>query len=251
MNVKPVLVQFLILLLLSASLKAQNYIDIQTTNARLAPLVKGGEDTLRKQFEAKGLKWPAKYVYMRSFKYEKELEVWVKDDVKDTFQLFKVYKICHTSGKMGPKRKQGDLQVPEGFYYISAFNPNSNYHLALGLDYPNVSDRMKSNSSDPGGDIYIHGSCASIGCIPILDQIEEVYMLAAIARQEGEDYIPVHIYPIRYDVPASAAFLKSQIRDDHDWAKFSAALEESYAYFQHYHKMPVVAVNGRGDYVTK
>jgi murein L,D-transpeptidase YafK len=251
-NLKSLLIQFLVLALLSSSLKAQTYIGIQTTNARLAPLIKGGEDTLRKQFEAKGLKWPAKFIYMRSFKYEKELEVWVKDDVKDTFQLFKVYKVCHTSGKMGPKRRQGDMQVPEGFYYISAFNPNSNYHLALGLDYPNISDRMKSNAADPGGDIYIHGSCASIGCIPILDdQIEEVYMLAAISRQEGEDYIPVHIYPIRYNQAASVIFLKGQIRDDKEWAKFNSTLEDSFNYFQGCHKLPVVAVNGRGDYVTK
>jgi len=251
-NLKSLFIQFLLLVIVSASLNAQTYIGIQTSNSRLAPLIKGDQDTLRKQFEAKGLKWPAKYIYMRSFKYEKELEIWVKNDVKDTFQLFKIYKICHTSGKMGPKRKQGDMQVPEGFYYISEFNPNSNYHLALGLDYPNISDRTKSSAGDPGGDIFIHGSCVSVGCIPILDnQIEEVYMLAAISRQEGEDYIPVHIYPIRYDLPGSATFLKSQIRDDKEWEKFNTELEYSFNYFQTCHRLPVVAVNSKGDYVVK
>jgi murein L,D-transpeptidase YafK len=251
-NLKSLFLLSFILASALSSLRAQNYIGIQTTNARLAPLLKTGEDTLRKQFEAKGLKWPAKYIYMRSFKYEKELEVWVKNDIRDTFQVFKVYKICHTSGKMGPKRKQGDMQVPEGFYYISEFNPNSNYHLALGLDYPNISDRLKSGSSDPGGDIYIHGSCVSVGCIPILDnQIEEVYMLAAISKQEGQDYIPVHIYPIRYNLANSATFLKNQIRDDKDWARFNVGLESSFNYFQQYHRLPVVAVNSRGDYVIR
>lgn len=251
-NVKSLFIQFLLLVLVSASLNAQTYIGIQTSNARLAPLIKGGQDTLRKQFEAKGLKWPAKYIYMRSFKYEKELEIWVKNDVKDTFQLFKIYKICHTSGKMGPKRKQGDMQVPEGFYYISEFNPNSNYHLALGLDYPNISDRSKSHGGDLGGDIFIHGSCVSVGCIPILDnQIEEVYMLAAISRQQGQDYIPVHIYPIRYNLANSATFLKNQIRDDKEWDKFNTELEESFNYFQICHRLPLVAVNSKGDYVVK
>ena len=252
--VKPyvVVIHFLILVSFTRSLRAQTYIGIQTSNARLAPLVKGGEDTLRKQFEARGLKWPAKYIYMRSFKYEKELEVWVKNDIRDTFQLFKVYKICHTSGKMGPKRHQGDLQVPEGFYYISEFNPNSNYHLALGLDYPNISDRLKSGASDPGGDIYIHGSCVSVGCIPILDdQIEEVYMLAAICKQEGQDYIPVHIFPIRYNLAGSVTFLKNQIKDDKDWARFNESLRSSFDYFEKAHRLPVVAINAKGDYVIR
>lgn len=245
-------IQILFLLLAISALHAQTYVGIQSTNARLAPLIKGGEDTLRKQFEAKGLQWPAKFIYMRSFKYEKELEVWVKNDIEDTFRLFKVYKICRTSGRMGPKRKQGDMQVPEGFYYINGFNPNSNYHLALGLDYPNLSDRMKSGATDPGGDIYIHGSCVSVGCIPILDnQIEEVYMLAAISRQEGQDYIPVHIYPIRYNLANSATFLKNQIKDDKDWAKFNDRLQTSFDYFEEYHRLPVVAVDSHGDYVNR
>ncbi len=251
MQLKSLIIQFLILAFATTALRAQTYIGIQETNARLAPLIKGSEDTLKKQFEAKGLKWPAKYIYMRSFKYEKELEIWVKNDIKDTFQLFKVYKVCRTSGKMGPKRKEGDMQVPEGFYYIRQFNPNSNYHLALGLDYPNLSDRMKC-AGPPGGDIYIHGSCVSVGCIPILDnQIEEVYMLAAISRQQGQDYIPVHIYPIRYDQEKSALYLKAQIRDDKDWDRFNTTLQSSYNYFQLYHRLPVVAINSRGDYVTK
>jgi murein L,D-transpeptidase YafK len=251
-NFKSLLIQFLVVAFFTTSVHAQAYVGIQTSNARLASVVKGGQDTLRKQFEAKGLKWPAKYIYMRSFKYEKELEVWVKNDIQDTFRLFKIYKVCHTSGKMGPKRRQGDLQVPEGFYYISEFNPNSNYHLSLELDYPNLSDRVKSSATDPGGDIYIHGSCASIGCIPILDdQIEEVYMLAAISRQQGQDYIPVHIYPIRYDLPPSVVFLKNQVKEDKEWVKFNTELEASFNYFKMCHRLPVVAVNSKGDYVEK
>ena len=100
------------------------------------------EDSLKKEFEKKGLQWPAKYVYIRSFKYDAQLEVWVKGDAKEQFKLFKTYRVCMQSGTMGPKRFQGDYQVPEGFYYINEFNPNSNYHLSLGLNYPNASDRI-------------------------------------------------------------------------------------------------------------
>src|SRR6185437_11510512 len=94
-------------------------------------------DSLQNEFKAKGLTWPARYMFIRSFKYDGQLEVWVKNDAKEKYKLFKTYKVCLQSGAMGPKRMQGDFQVPEGFYYINEFNPHSAYHLALGLNYPN------------------------------------------------------------------------------------------------------------------
>src|SRR3954462_6555492 len=90
------------------------------------------EDSLKKQFEEHHLAWPAQAMYIRSFKYDRQLEVWIKSDLKEPYKLFKTYKVCQQSGAMGPKRVEGDYQVPEGFYYINEFNPNSNYHLALG-----------------------------------------------------------------------------------------------------------------------
>ena len=140
-----------------------------------------------------------KYMFIiRSFKYDGQLEVWVKSDAKEKYKLFKTYKVCLQSGAMGPKRMQGDYQVPEGFYYINEFNPNSNYHLALGLNYPNASDRILSDSLRPGNGIYIHGSCVSVGCIPVTDQdIEEIYIIASSAKANGQDFIPVHIFPVQ------------------------------------------------------
>ena len=83
------------------------------------------EIALKKQFEEKHLVWPAKYVYIRSFKYDSELEVWVKNESKEQYKLFKTYRVCALAGTLGPKRMEGDYQVPEGFYYINEFNPNS------------------------------------------------------------------------------------------------------------------------------
>ena len=141
------------------------------------------EDTLQKQFAVKQLVWPARFIYIRSFKYDSEMEVWVKNKQNEKYKLFKTYKICALAGSLGPKRMAGDYQVPEGFYYINEFNPRSLYHLSLGLNYPNASDRMLCDLSQPGGDIYIHGSCVTTGCIPITDgQIEELYVLAAHAK---------------------------------------------------------------------
>jgi murein L,D-transpeptidase YafK len=144
------------------------------------------EDSLRKQFEEKKMQWPPQELYLRSFKYDRQLEVWVKEEGNLSFRLFKTYKVCMQSGTMGPKRMQGDYQVPEGFYYINEFNPNSNYHLALGLNYPNASDRILSDSIRPGNSIYIHGSCVSTGCIPIADfPIEELYIMASQVKEMG------------------------------------------------------------------
>jgi len=209
------------------------------------------DELLQKEFEQKGLEYPAKYIYIRSFKYDSQLEVWVKNNISDSFRLFKSYRICALSGSMGPKRKSGDRQVPEGFYYINEFRPNSQYHLALGLNYPNFSDRLKGGTDKLGGDIYIHGSCVTEGCIPLTDpQIEELYVLALHARDLGQDYIPVHIFPVRFDNKRSMDYLdKSGLDAAH--AQLWANLKEAYEYFNTTHELPIVMYNSKGTYVVK
>ncbi len=228
-----------------------SFLEYQRTLPRPAEAIARKEDTLQKQFAAKKLVWPAKYVYIRSFKYDSQMEVWVKNDVKDPFQLFKTYKICALAGTLGPKRMAGDFQVPEGFYYINEFNPKSNYYLSLGLNYPNVSDRILSDSLQPGGDIYIHGSCVTVGCIPITDgQIDELYILAAHAKDAGQDFIPVHIFPIRYNVKRSSDYLNKLTKDDPSLKQFALRLEDAFDYFEKYRQLPVIMTNERGDYVV-
>lgn len=208
------------------------------------------EDSLRMEFAKKGLPWPAKYVYMRSFKYDAQLEVWVKNDAKEQYRLFKTYRVCMQSGTMGPKRFQGDYQVPEGFYYINEFNPNSTYHLSLGLNYPNSSDRILSDSLRPGGDIYIHGSCVSVGCIPVTDaQIEELYIIASHARANGQDFIPVHVFPVKYSVKKSMDYLNSTTKKNQQLQQFALQLREAYDKFEEKKQLPVVMVNKKGQYL--
>ncbi|HUS01761.1 MAG TPA: L,D-transpeptidase family protein, partial [Chitinophagaceae bacterium] len=191
------------------------------------------EDSLRMEFAKKGLQWPAKYVYIRSFKYDAQLEVWVKNDIREQYKLFKTYRVCMQSGTMGPKRFQGDYQVPEGFYYINEFNPNSNYHLSLGLNYPNASDRILSDSIRPGGDIYIHGSCVSVGCIPVTDdQIEELYIIASYAKANGQDFIPVHVFPVKYSVKKSMDYLNSSTKKNQQLQQFALQLREAFDKFE-------------------
>jgi murein L,D-transpeptidase YafK len=244
--------------LVTAQLAAQNYssyyasfIDYQKTFVRPDESFRRKEDTLQKQFIAKGLKWPAKYIYIRSFKYDSQLEVWVKDKINDPFTLFKTYKVCVLAGTLGPKRMEGDYQVPEGFYYVNEFNPRSAYYLSLGLNYPNVSDRILSDSLRPGGGIYIHGSCVSVGCIPITDEkIDEVYILAAHAKSQGQDYIPVHIFPVRFNVSRSVNYLNSLTKNDPALKKFTARLEDAFDYFDKHKQLPVIMVNENGEYMV-
>ncbi len=135
-------------------------------------------------------------LFVRAFKKERELEVWVAQS--DTYKLLTTYEFCTSSGSLGPKRKEGDLQIPEGVYHINHFNPFSTFHLSLGINYPNASDKILSDKKHPGGAIYIHGDCVSIGCIPITDdKIKELYILAVESKNSGHSKIPVHIFPSR------------------------------------------------------
>src|SRR6187551_3473436 len=206
---------------------APAFIDIQKTFPIPSEALKRKQDTLQKQFAAKGLQWPAKYMYIRSFKYDSQLEVWVKNDIKEKFKLFKTYKVCALAGTLGPKRMEGDYQVPEGFYYINEFNPKSNYYLSLGINYPNASDKILSDSLRPGSAIFIHGSCVTVGCIPIRDeQIDELYILAAHAKDEGQDFIPVHIFPVRFNKEKSVKYLENLTKDDPSLKKFANSMED-------------------------
>jgi murein L,D-transpeptidase YafK len=245
---------FIFLLCLSIARKsvvAQNsYNPSWSVSFKLPGGLLAREDSLEKEFKAKGLEWPVKYMFIRSFKYDGQLEVWVKNHEKDKFKLFKTYKVCLLSGAMGPKRMQGDFQVPEGFYYITEFNPHSAYHLALGLNYPNASDKILSDSLRPGDGIYIHGSCVSVGCIPVTDSdIEEIYLIASSAKMNGQDFIPVHIFPVRYNRKKSYEYFDNYTKNNQALAKFELQLKAAYDKFEATKEVPVVMIDRKGEYV--
>ena len=220
-------------------------------SAKLSSIFTSAEDSVKKQFEEKKLSWPPQAMYIRSFKYDRQLEVWVRGNAKEPYKLFKTYKVCMQSGTMGPKRMQGDYQVPEGFYYINEFNPNSNYHLALGLNYPNASDRILSDSLRPGNAIYIHGNCVSTGCIPISDvPIEELYIIATNVKAAGQDFIPVHVFPVKYNVKKSAEYLAETLRTKPVLIEFTTKLKEAFNFFEEKKQLPVILVNKKGEYLV-
>ncbi|MFY0675165.1 MAG: L,D-transpeptidase family protein [Bacteroidia bacterium] len=142
----------------------------------------------------KGIQTQSLKLAIMAYKEERIVEVW--GTCTDKYELLTTYKFCSNSGTLGPKRKQGDLQIPEGIYKVDRFNPASNFYLSLGINYPNTSDRKRANGN-AGGDIFIHGDCVTIGCIPITDdKVKELYTLCVLAKDAGNE-IDVHFYPFK------------------------------------------------------
>jgi murein L,D-transpeptidase YafK len=120
----------------------------------------------------------------------------------------------------------------------------------LGINYPNASDRILSDAEKPGGAIYIHGNCVSTGCIAISDDpIEELYVLASAAKNRGQEFVPVHIFPVRYNIRASLEHLNKTIKDNEYLQKFNANIREVYDHFESEKDLPIIMVNRKGEYV--
>lgn len=136
-------------------------------------------------------------VYIRIFKQEKQLEIWVKNSSK--YKLFRNYEICNYSGKLGPKFSEGDRQAPEGFYHVPAsavFWNSAKWPRALNIAFPNVFDAHKKRT---GSKLLIHGGCSSKGCFAVRNgPMEEMYALVSLAAKKGQTHFPIHIFPFRF-----------------------------------------------------
>ena len=172
-------------------------------------------------------------IFFRLIKTQRALEVWGRNGTGGgPFALIHAYPLAATSGTLGPKRRANDAQTPEGCYTINRYNPDSQYLLSLGLDYPNAADRALGEPH-PGGDIFIHGADVTIGCLPITDAgIQEVYLLALAALAAGQRAIPVHIFPF----PLTASELERRAASPH--AAFWRGLAPGWAYFEARHQLP-------------
>lgn len=191
--------------------------------------------------EKAGLTYPVDEVYLRAFKKEKKLELWASKRGQP-MTLVKTYDFCSASGELGPKRREGDLQVPEGLYEVPSFNPFSDYHLSMKVSYPNASDTVRSDAKRPGGLIYLHGNCVSIGCIAIEDApIEEVYLIAFDAK----------VRPIRFDIfPAKLDDVTTVGASEH--LDFWKELTPAYTSFEKTKRPARFSVNSRtGAYSVK
>lgn len=205
-------------------------------------------DSIKRHCEEAGLQYPPRQLFMRAFKHEGEIEAWGSDD-EQPMKLIKTWPLTARSGILGPKRREGDRQIPEGCYRVIIFNPQSNFHLSMGLDYPNAADRVHSDKVKPGGDIYIHGNNVSIGCLAVGDEmIEELYLLAADFRgSRKKEPINVHIFPARMQ---GAEW--DELRTQHpQHLNLWGELEPIYRAFEESRLIPSVEVNEDGVYVLE
>lgn len=172
----------------------------KTVAERVAEFGAVVHERLGRRFREIGVAYPPKRVVFLGLKTERQLEVWVADS-SSNYKLLKTYPILGASGSIGPKLAEGDRQVPEGLYKIESLNPNSLYHLALRIDYPNAFDRKMGTldgRTDLGCDIMIHGSSGSIGCLAMGDEAaEDLFVLAA---ETGIENIEVILSPVDFRV---------------------------------------------------
>jgi murein L,D-transpeptidase YafK len=211
-------------------LAACNPDTIPTTGRALAPL----SDKMLAEMQDKHMDKNSP-ILIRIFKEEAELEVWKKNEAGE-FALLKTYPICRWSGDLGPKKREGDRQAPEGFYTITRaqMNPNSNYYLAFNTGYPNAYDRAWGRT---GSELMVHGDCSSRGCYAMTDeQIQEIYALGRDAFFGGQKEFQFEAFPFRM-----TALNMARHRNNPNFA-FWKMLKEGYDDFEATHQEPKVAV---------
>jgi murein L,D-transpeptidase YafK len=176
-------------------------------------------------------------IFIRIFKQEKELELWMRAGRK--FTLLKTYPICRLSGHIGPKLRERDYQSPEGFYTVTRarLKPDSKYHRAFNLGFPNAYDRAWGRS---GSFLMIHGGCRSVGCFAMTNKgVEEIYGLADAALSNGQKSFDVHIFPFRMSAVNMDKYAK------HRWSSFWWNLKEGHDLFERSLLPPIVSNSGR------
>ncbi len=210
--------------------------DAWTAEQRLADVTQRVKPSLIQELTRRSLTLGVP-VYLRAFKKERVLELWLQSD--EGWELWRSYPIAAASGRLGPKLREGDYQVPEGFYTVTErqMNPASKYHLAFNIGYPNEYDRYHQRT---GSFIMIHGRDVSIGCLAMTDPaIEEIYLLVQAAQEKGQTSVPVHIFPFRLNEEQ----LKSTT-DDPSETFWRDELFPAWQRFEAKREVPVIEVVG-------
>ena len=177
---------------------------------------------------------PGAPVFLRIFKLESELEIWMQKDGR--YRKFATYPICLWSGRVGPKLREGDRQAPEGFYAVTKeeLNPNSRWHRSFSLGFPNAFDRALGRT---GSFIMVHGGCQSVGCFAMTnDVVDEIWRLVTAALDQGQPAFNVQVFPFRM----SEKNLGGGKGDP--WSPCWADVKKGYDAFERTHLPPMVSV---------
>lgn len=177
-------------------------------------------------------------VFLRAFKEERVLELWMMRRGSGKYEFFRSWPIAGASGVAGPKLAEGDSQVPEGFYFVTPerMKPDSRFHLAFNIGYPNAYDLAHRRT---GTFIMVHGAECSAGCLAMTDaRIEEIYTLCDAALSKGQPFFRVHLFPFRMSQERMDA-VRGQA-----WEDFWKNLKEGYDLFERNKVPPEVEVEG-------
>ena len=175
-------------------------------------------------------------ILIRIFKAEFELELWMRKG--ERFELFAIYPICYWSGTLGPKLHEGDKQAPEGFYAVglNQIHRRGRWPRSLNIGYPNALDRAHART---GSLILVHGGCTSTGCFAMTNPVmAEIYALAEQALQQGQDRIPIHVFPFRM----TDANLAARSVTHGEWNAFWLNLKLGYDLFESTRVPPKVGI---------
>ena len=226
---------------------AGSFLDEQKRYARVRTAIKEKDALIKQNIINNNIKLNEMNILITAYKQEDILEIYAKNKNDKTYKKIAEYKIAAKSGILGPKRMEGDLQVPEGFYYIDRFNPASSYYLSLGINYPNEADRKKSNAKKLGGDIFIHGANVTIGCMPMTDdKIKEIYLYAIYAKDNGQSKIPVYIFPFKMTDDNFNYYKKIY---ESSLIDFWKNIKEGYDIFQNTKKEITIKIDNNGNYI--
>lgn len=150
-----------------------------TVDQALKKFGPAGRKSIVSRFESAHIVYPPEKACLVYLKEENRLYLFAPDQKQKWIQIA-CYKLTSWSGTLGPKLKEGDMQMPEGFYKFTALDART--HLCLWVNYPNSRDRAQAkleHRSAIGGDIQIHEGVYSTGCI-VLDHpsMTELFVLA-------------------------------------------------------------------------
>ena len=179
---------------------------VYTTAERLEMHGANVESRLQPAFAAAHLTYPPAEIAFVTIKQTRELHLYARPSPDTAWTLVRTYPVLALSGYLGPKLREGDKQVPEGFYRAEFLNPNSLFHVSIRLNYPNAADKAAARAdgrTNLGSDIMIHGSSYSVGCIAIGNEAaEDLFVLAAIV---GREWVQIIISPVDFRVPGTRA----------------------------------------------
>lgn len=237
-----------ILFIFTNSMLPPGFITSQLANQRVLSAYNLKKNNIQETLQLNKLDSNTFRILLVAYKSEQILELHGYDSKTSNYKKISTYKICNSSGELGPKNEEGDLQVPEGFYFINKFNPLSKYHLSLGINYPNAADLLRTQAKNPGGEIYIHGDCVTIGCLPMTDDyINEIYIYCALARFNGQDEIPVFIFPFKMTDNNYSHFISQKPNHTSFWRN----LKLGYDLFTKNNKPLTISINQNGIYEFK